>query len=48
MTIGELGFDFEYILDEDRQEYRNFCLHHCARMAVRRSMKCGTILPQRV
>jgi hypothetical protein len=28
MTIGELGFDFNYILDEDRQEYRNFCLHH--------------------
>lgn len=28
MAIGELGFDFEYILDEDRQEYRNFCHHH--------------------
>lgn len=27
MTIGELGFDFDYILDEDRQEYHNFCLH---------------------
>jgi hypothetical protein len=28
MTIGELGFDFNYIIDEDRQEYHNFCLHH--------------------
>lgn len=28
MTVGELGFDFAYILDEDRQEYRNFCVRH--------------------
>jgi hypothetical protein len=28
MTIGEFGFDFIYIQDEDRQEYHSFCLHH--------------------
>ena len=28
MTIGELGFDFQYLTDADREEYQNFCLHH--------------------
>ena len=28
MTIGEFGFDFAYVTDEDRAEYRNFCVHH--------------------
>jgi hypothetical protein len=28
VAIGELGLDFTYIVDEDREEYRNFCLHH--------------------